>query len=112
MKLKKLFGGLLVFALVVSSAAVTPVKAADVTELAGLMGQYQVSTDGGEYNCTTQLWASNDVEISDPTKLTMSCDVYVPLASYEQIAIVKLYPHEFEKTPKKSIKRFLYTSMV
>ena len=34
------------------------------------------------------------------------------LASYEQIAIVKIYPHEFEKTPKKSIKRFLYTSMV
>ena len=34
------------------------------------------------------------------------------LASYEQIAIVKLYPHEFEKTPKKSIKRFLYTSKV
>ncbi len=34
------------------------------------------------------------------------------LAAYEQIALVKLYPHEFEKTPKKSIKRFLYTSMV
>ena len=34
------------------------------------------------------------------------------LAAYEQIAIVKIYPHEFEKTPKKSIKRFLYTSMV
>ena len=34
------------------------------------------------------------------------------LASYEQIAVVKLYPHEFEKTPKKSIKRFLYTNMV
>ena len=34
------------------------------------------------------------------------------LASYEQIALVKLYPHEFEKTPKKSIKRFLYTNMV
>jgi len=32
------------------------------------------------------------------------------LAAYEQIAIVKLYPHEFEKTPKKSIKRFLYTT--
>ena len=31
------------------------------------------------------------------------------LAAYEQIAMVKLYPHEFEKTPKKSIKRFLYT---
>ena len=34
------------------------------------------------------------------------------LAAYEQISTVKLYPHEFEKTPKKSIKRFLYTSMV
>ncbi len=33
------------------------------------------------------------------------------LADYEQINKVKLYPHEFEKTPKKSIKRFLYTSM-
>jgi len=31
------------------------------------------------------------------------------LASYEQITKIKLYPHEFEKTPKKSIKRFLYT---
>ncbi len=31
------------------------------------------------------------------------------LASYEQISAIKLYPHEFEKTPKKSIKRFLYT---
>ena len=34
------------------------------------------------------------------------------LAAYEQISVVKLYPHEFEKTPKKSIKRFLYTNMV
>lgn len=34
------------------------------------------------------------------------------LAAYEQIALVKLYPHEFEKTPKKSIKRFLYTSAI
>jgi long-chain acyl-CoA synthetase len=34
------------------------------------------------------------------------------LAAYEQISFVKLYPHEFEKTPKKSIKRFLYTNMV
>lgn len=30
------------------------------------------------------------------------------LAAYEQINKVKLYTHEFEKTPKKSIKRFLY----
>ncbi len=31
------------------------------------------------------------------------------IAAYEQVAKVELYPHEFEKTPKKSIKRFLYT---
>ena len=33
------------------------------------------------------------------------------IASYEQISKLKLYPHEFEKTPKKSIKRFLYTQV-
>ena len=38
-------------------------------------------------------------------------DVNTMLAGYEQINKIKLYPHEFEKTPKKSIKRFLYTSM-
>jgi len=31
------------------------------------------------------------------------------VASYEKIAEIQLYPNEFEKTPKKSIKRFLYT---
>ena len=30
------------------------------------------------------------------------------IATYEQIARVKIYHEEFEKTPKKSIKRFLY----
>ncbi|MCQ2095754.1 MAG: AMP-binding protein [Bacteroidaceae bacterium] len=30
------------------------------------------------------------------------------LPAYEQIATFKLYDHEFEKTPKHSIKRFLY----
>ena len=30
------------------------------------------------------------------------------LPSYCQIVKLKLYPEEFEKTPKKSIKRFLY----
>ena len=34
--------------------------------------------------------------------------VNAELAAYEQISMVKLYTHEFEKTPKKSIKRFLY----
>jgi len=33
------------------------------------------------------------------------------LAAYEQVVKIKLYPHEFEKTPKRSIKRFLYTQM-
>ncbi len=30
-------------------------------------------------------------------------------ANYEKITKIQLYPHEFEKTPKKSIKRYLYT---
>jgi len=33
------------------------------------------------------------------------------IPAYEQITKLKLYPHEFEKTPKKSIKRFLYTQV-
>ncbi|MDR2473257.1 MAG: AMP-binding protein [Tannerella sp.] len=31
------------------------------------------------------------------------------LAPYEQVSRIELYPTEFEKTPKKSIKRYLYT---
>ena len=31
------------------------------------------------------------------------------VAPYEKIAKIILVPHEFEKTPKRSIKRFLYT---
>jgi long-chain acyl-CoA synthetase len=38
--------------------------------------------------------------------------VNAQLAAYEQINSIKLFPHEFEKTPKKSIKRFLYNSMI
>jgi long-chain acyl-CoA synthetase len=33
------------------------------------------------------------------------------VASYEKISEIQLYPNEFEKTPKKSIKRYLYTSI-
>lgn len=36
-------------------------------------------------------------------------DVNTLLAPYEQISAIKLMPTEFEKTPKRSIKRFLYT---
>lgn len=31
------------------------------------------------------------------------------LPHYSQVALVKIYPEEFEKTPKRSIKRYLYT---
>lgn len=34
------------------------------------------------------------------------------LASYSSIAKIVLYPNEFEKTPKKSIKRYLYSNAI
>ena len=33
------------------------------------------------------------------------------VASYEKVSQIKLYPTEFEKTPKRSIKRYLYNSI-
>ncbi len=33
-------------------------------------------------------------------------------AAYENLVSIQLYPTEFEKTPKKSIKRFLYTNLL
>lgn len=39
-------------------------------------------------------------------------EVNLNLAKYMQISKIKIYPEEFEKTPKRSIKRFLYTSTV
>ncbi len=33
------------------------------------------------------------------------------IGNYEQISKIQLYPTEFEKTPKRSIKRFLYNSI-
>lgn len=32
------------------------------------------------------------------------------LAPYEHVTALQLYPTAFEKTPKKSIKRYLYTN--
>jgi len=32
------------------------------------------------------------------------------VSSYEGVSKIKLYPYEFEKTPKKSIKRYLYSA--
>ena len=37
-------------------------------------------------------------------------DVHKLLASYEQVASITVYPTEFEKTPKRSIKRYLYNT--
>ena len=34
------------------------------------------------------------------------------VAIYEKVSLIQLYPTEFEKTPKKSIKRYLYNSIV
>ena len=34
------------------------------------------------------------------------------VAAYENVVAVQLYPNEFEKTPKKSIKRYLYTNLL
>ena len=31
------------------------------------------------------------------------------VAPYERVDRIQLIPHEFEKTPKKSIKRYLYS---
>jgi long-chain acyl-CoA synthetase len=33
------------------------------------------------------------------------------VAPYESVSAIQLYPTEFEKTPKRSIKRYLYTSL-
>ena len=33
------------------------------------------------------------------------------VAAYEKISKIQLYPTEFEKTPKRSIKRYLYNSI-
>ena len=40
----------------------------------------------------------------EQNRLTLNSE----LPAYSQIARIKIYPEEFEKTPKKSIKRFLY----
>jgi long-chain acyl-CoA synthetase len=32
------------------------------------------------------------------------------VAAYETVSKIQLFPHEFEKTPKKSIKRYLYST--
>ena len=45
----------------------------------------------------------------DSTMENVRKDLNKIVAPYEQVAKIILMPNEFEKTPKKSIKRFLYT---
>ena len=53
---------------------------------------------------STGLSDSDLIEIMKKHKETLNGMV----ANYEKIAEIQLYPTEFEKTPKKSIKRYLY----
>lgn len=58
----------------------------------------QMDTDGKGNN------SSNLKEAMEENRKTLNTIV----APYEQVSEVILYPNEFEKTPKKSIKRYLY----
>lgn len=46
------------------------------------------------------------LDIMEETKKELN----LTLAKYMQVSKIKIYPEEFAKTPKRSIKRFLYTS--
>ena len=48
---------------------------------------------------------SEDIEqVMEENRVTLN----TMLPAYSQISKMKIYPEEFEKTPKKSIKRYLY----
>jgi long-chain acyl-CoA synthetase len=51
---------------------------------------------------------SNDELDEKLDKIRLEINKQLP--PYSQIARIKIYPEEFEKTPKKSIKRYLYTN--
>ena len=56
----------------------------------------RMDADKIDINALTPLMETNRVELN---KL---------VAPYEKVDRIQLIPHEFEKTPKKSIKRYLY----
>ena len=48
---------------------------------------------------------NNDIEqVMEENRVALNAE----LPAYSQVAKIKIYPEEFEKTPKKSIKRYLY----
>ncbi len=56
-----------------------------------------------------------DAEQVDPNRLAELMEenrksLNAMVASYESVSKIQLFPHEFEKTPKKSIKRYLYSA--
>lgn len=53
----------------------------------------------------SQGMSDSDIEAAMEENLTT---LNAELPAYSQISRIKIYPEEFEKTPKKSIKRFLY----
>lgn len=53
----------------------------------------------------SQGMSDSDIEAAmEDNRTTLNAE----LPAYSQISRIKIYPEEFEKTPKKSIKRFLY----
>lgn len=56
-------------------------------------------------NAYSQGMSDSDIEAAmEENRTTLNAE----LPAYSQISRIKIYPEEFEKTPKKSIKRFLY----
>ena len=51
---------------------------------------------------------SGEVEIMPQIMQNNLQELNAQLAAYERISGIALYPNEFEKTPKRSIKRYLY----
>ncbi|GHT54094.1 long-chain-fatty-acid--CoA ligase [Bacteroidia bacterium] len=62
-----------------------------------------------DYDAVDESGLSHDdlALIMEENKATLNKSV----ASYEKIAEIQLFPNEFEKTPKKSIKRYLYNNI-
>lgn len=60
-----------------------------------------------DYNETMAqgLTSTDVVRIMEENRNTLNSMI----PKYSQIASVKIYPEEFEKTPKRSIKRYIYT---
>ena len=57
--------------------------------------------------------ALDSLGLNQPDNLKTIMDEYLKnlnnsVAAYEKVSQIQLYPTEFEKTPKRSIKRYLY----